>query len=112
MNKTSNYYYYTAPVRNRSTSHWYVVQVLLPEPESVKSDDRKANGMTSLTDFCAQPITNMSPEYYATMWYATFFGNSRVMKTPKILSYVGDMDPMKFQMEDNYNCNDKQLMTR
>ena len=72
MNKTSNYYYYTAPVQNRSASHWYVVQVLFPQPQSVISDDRKANGMTSLTDFCAQPITNVSPEYYATMWYAIF----------------------------------------
>ena len=40
-----------------------------------------------------------------------FLNHSRIMKNPKILSYVGDMDPMKFHMEDNYNCNDKQLMT-
>ena len=49
------------------------------------------------------------------MWYAKIFGmflnNSRVMNNPKVLSYVGDMDPMEFYMEGNSNCSDKQLIT-
>ena len=112
---TDTSFCYIGPVRNRSTNHWYLVEVLFPESESVTVDDRKANGMAEITDFCPQPITNVSPEYYATMWYANFFGmflnNSRIVNNPKILSNVSDMDPMEFDTEDNSNSNDQEEIT-
>ena len=115
MSKKSNNYYYIAPVRNRSTGHWYLVEVLFQDAETEKDSDRLVNGMINFIDFCPHPITEASPEYHATMWYAKFFGMlmnfKTVQKNPKVLSYVADMNPVEFKLCENCDTNDRLLIT-
>ena len=106
MSKTTHTYNYVAPVRNRSSNHWQLVEVMLP---------KRGNRLTTIIDFCPQPISEISPEYHVTMWYAKLFGmfinRNRVINNLKLLSYVGDMDPSGFDMEDNKNSNVKDFFT-
>ena len=107
MSETTNTYHYVAPVRNRSSSHWQLVDVMLP---------KSRNGLINRVDFFPQPMSKKSPEYQLTMWYAKPFGmlikRNQVINNPKVLSYVDDMDPSGFDMEDDLkDIKDKKLFT-